>query len=1136
MTITRFIVFGIIILLLSTGSYGQSTGNNFIKTTDLLIPVSDSNQISTLGDGEKSDLIEYFDGLGRMIQVNDFHITPTGQDIIKHIEYDDFGRQTSDYLAFPNDADGSFISNAGGLATNYYHSPADHSIPKTDFPYGEKRFDNSPLNTVLKQGFPGASWQLDAHPREYDYLTNSSDDEVLLFEYNKATGQFTSTQYYDTNSLFVEVYMDENQNTSRSFKDKSGKLVLTESEYSQSDLRTYYIYDIYGNLVVVIQPEGSKLLSNNFSSTTEFIDLWCFTYTYDSRNRLIEKHIPGMKLPILTVYDSLDRVILTQNGNLFQSDLYDNTWNFYKYDALGRPVLEGLYRNTQDTTREEIQSLVDDYFSQNSYYETVSGQDFQVYLGYSDNAFPPIDSCEILKVFYYDDYDFDNDSTDDYDYRPLPEFDDSDYLEVPTGMVTGTRVKILLEPVLHHPYLITVNFYDRKSRIIQQLFRNHSGCFDTLSMNYSFTGDLLLSRLDHSSTYENHRLYDSITYDHARREKDTYYKIDNPAWRHMSSSNYNELGQLKEKNLHRTGVSSFLQSLDYSYTIRGWLDGINIRDNGNDQNDVFRQKLLYDSTITALSCDSNFNGNITANLWQHTGSSYLKGYGYSYDGLNRLTRAVYGEYPNNSWNANGTYSVPEIEYYDNGNIKKLTRKGPCSQIGVIDALAYYYEGNRIIGVNDIFSDYCGFQDNGHIFDPNNRTGTTEYFYDNNGNLTQDLNKGIVNIIYNNLNLPVKIDFENHKRITFLYDANGAKLRKCYYEDNHLMETTDYYGNFVYTDDHLDYILTSEGRLKWNDQDHAFNAEYFIRDHLGNIRSVITTDTNQHWLAQGTDYYPFGMEIPVYGNSDNQLKYNGKELQTEAGLKWYDYGARFYDPVIGRWHSVDPMAEDYYPLSPYHFAGNNPIKFVDLNGMNYDEWELTLKNDGTKDLKWLNDKGGKETQYVNVKWETSNEKIWDLGTETWNNWPNNELAMADIVSNGEAALGPWNESWWANASGRTEFSPIDPVDFVVGAAAAKWAIGVSTTAKTSIQYSDDLVNAAQKLYPNKAGITELHHIAPKYLGGAKDGALVPLDGAYHQVITNEFRSLYQYGLPKPGDAKMLEIIKQVYSKYPLPPGY
>ena len=92
------------------------------------------------------------------------------------------------------------------------------------------------------------------------------------------------------------------------------------------------------------------------------------------------------------------------------------------------------------------------------------------------------------------------------------------------------------------------------------------------------------------------------------------------------------------------------------------------------------------------------------------------------------------------------------------------------------------------------------------------------------------------------------------------------------------------------------------------------------------------------------------------------------------------------------------------------------------------------------------------------------------------------------------------------------------------------------AKTGVKYSDDLVKAAQQLYPPKAVLTELHHIAPRYLGGATNGALVPLNGAYHQVITNEFRSIYPYGLPNPGEARMLEIMEQVYSKYPLPPGY
>ena len=92
------------------------------------------------------------------------------------------------------------------------------------------------------------------------------------------------------------------------------------------------------------------------------------------------------------------------------------------------------------------------------------------------------------------------------------------------------------------------------------------------------------------------------------------------------------------------------------------------------------------------------------------------------------------------------------------------------------------------------------------------------------------------------------------------------------------------------------------------------------------------------------------------------------------------------------------------------------------------------------------------------------------------------------------------------------------------------------AKGVVKYSDDLVKSAQKLYPNKAGKIELHHITPKYLGGAKNGPLVPLDGAYHQVITNEFRALWPYGKGVPSATELQNIMKQVYSKYPLPPGY
>lgn len=154
-------------------------------------------------------------------------------------------------------------------------------------------------------------------------------------------------------------------------------------------------------------------------------------------------------------------------------------------------------------------------------------------------------------------------------------------------------------------------------------------------------------------------------------------------------------------------------------------------------------------------------------------------------------------------------------------------------------------------------------------------------------------------------------------------------------------------------------------------------------------------------------------------------------------------------LSSRWSSPDPLAAKYPEVSPYVYALNNPIKFIDPDGMRVDEWELTLKPDGIKDLKWLNDKGGDKTQYVNVKWDTGDGETWDLGTEAWNNWPNSEPAMLDIMSHGEAALGSWNPGWWDNSSGQIDYSPIDPVDIMTGAMAAKWAMsGAKIAAKES----------------------------------------------------------------------------------------
>jgi len=152
----------------------------------------------------------------------------------------------------------------------------------------------------------------------------------------------------------------------------------------------------------------------------------------------------------------------------------------------------------------------------------------------------------------------------------------------------------------------------------------------------------------------------------------------------------------------------------------------------------------------------------------------------------------------------------------------------------------------------------------------------------------------------------------------------------------------YAGSLVYKKEDVnaswarDYLLTGEGRAVENEG--TWDYQYFLTDHLGNTRVVAGLDATgrKAEAKQTNDYYPFGLQIAhnILG-SDNLLKYNGKELQefsiNGTKLDWYDYGARFYDPALGRWHVLDPLADSYYPLSPYSYVANNPLIFVDPDG-------------------------------------------------------------------------------------------------------------------------------------------------------------------------------------------------------------
>jgi len=285
---------------------------------------------------------------------------------------------------------------------------------------------------------------------------------------------------------------------------------------------------------------------------------------------------------------------------------------------------------------------------------------------------------------------------------------------------------------------------------------------------------------------------------------------------------------------------------------------------------------------------------------------------------------------------------------------KATPTASCWTDGQTDNLAYtYYPGyNRLQKIADsapAASKAEGWNN------PANASSAAVYGYDASGNMNADPYKGM-NITYNHLNLPTLITFAGgSKKIELLYSGNGAKLRKTVSENNVLQYRQDYNSGLEYRSTStvslsLESILHAEGRvLNTNvgtSTADALRYEYTIRDHLGSARLSFADKNNNgivevssgssNELLQENHYYPFGMEMngPWSNDAaalDNLYKYNGKELNADFGLGWYDYGARWYDAAVGRWWSVDPLADKYNKWSPYNYGFNNPVLFVDPDG-------------------------------------------------------------------------------------------------------------------------------------------------------------------------------------------------------------
>ncbi|UEQ79039.1 RHS repeat-associated core domain-containing protein [Chryseobacterium arthrosphaerae] len=964
------------LLFTATVGYAQSTSENYIQSGTCLN-----------GDcSKKTETITYYDGLGRAKQIVNVKATATGKDLVTPVVYDGAGRQTKDILPVP------VSSLNAAIHTGIVNENTANSYYGVANAYAEKEIENSPLDRILQQAHPGDDWKMGAgHTVKYRYEVNESSEvkKFLTITTTNTVGTVTNTEssvpfvagniFYDAGTLYKNTVTDEDGTPVTQFQNGRGQVVLIRRSDGIQNTDTYYVYNEYGQQAFVIPPKAvQRIEQNNNTVTQNILNELCYQYRYDGQGRLVEKRLPGKDDWEFIVYDAADRPVLTQDPNLKSQGL----WMLTKYDSFGRIAYTGLLAGG---SRAGMQAQIGNQVVSET--QIATGFNRNGLMVYYTNAFFSNFST-VLTIHYYDFY-----PRDTKEFPPAKILNQYviNHVGADNGGVSTLSMPtaVYTKNIENDNWTRTYFYYDTKGRMVGNQSWNHLGGYTKTESELDFTGNILRTATVHKrkSDEVGVTVKERFVYDDQNRVKYHYHQVNSQPEELLAENTYNDLSQLINKK-----VGNNLQSIDYTYNIRGWMTDINkdqmgLTDLGGK---LFSYKIKYNQMSGITNPDPvlfpgkdvkpRYNGNIAEVDWRSVETPGVypsltpKRYGYVYDSLNRITAGFY-QNPLNPFSKENTES---LAYDANGNITHLYRTSVVENGSTIatkiDDLTYTYNGNRTFKIKDASSNSTGYE------------GTSGYpfSYDANGNMISIPDKQITEVKYNHLNLPEELVFDFGNLGTYsnsLYRADGIKLKKTNTSTvsgfNTITVTTeniDYLDGFQYykkdintsggggidvpelmtvrafepqafspvginspigtvsvmTPD-LQFFPTSEGFYDYPNSRYI----YQYKDHLGNVR--VSFEKNLAGgidIVDNNDYYPFGMNHLKTGNayfgqnSFKKYKYNGKELQ-ETGM--YDYGARMYMPDLGRWGVVDPLAEKMTRHSPYNYAFNNPLRFIDPDG-------------------------------------------------------------------------------------------------------------------------------------------------------------------------------------------------------------
>ena len=815
-------------------------------------------------------------------------------------------------------------------------------LEKNAAQYGEwparESFGYDGMGRMIRQTKAGREWK--NKPANITYVTNGRTDVKRYVTLSPIDNAPVENGYYDAGTLTGACVANEDGIKVTTYTNAFGKKVL---ERCGNDNDTYYVYDCYNRLRLVLMPK----IQSEYD-----LDKYAFQYRYSLDGNLIYKKLPGCA-PIEYVYDKNDRCLSVQDGELKKKGLY----RFMLYDAVGRMVVQGLSTTKPDGAGEATVTLD----------ENGGGMEQTGYRILNDASLN-LTIKDIEVVNYYDNYRF---ATGSY----AAHFSG---LTKPSGDYARGRLSGSVVLASNGERLGSVMSYDQQGNVLEIQKRGLNGCMERVTNTYTYTNQLASSisvvktQKGDTIKYEECNTY-SPTTDRLAAVTRQAFSNNLPSRLNKCTYTYDRLGRLFTIDRPIDGGKG---RLSYDYNIQSWTQRIT--------SGSFNESIHYvDGQGKPM-----YSGNISSITWSDAGSGQTnRGYRYTYDDLNRLVNAEYGE--DNFSTGIGRYNE-RLGYDGNSNVTSLQRKGVTQEgsYGLIDDLRLGYDGNQLSKVEENAPAvlYAGSLDV--------KRSTSDIRYNANGSLTMDGTRDITHIDYDLHNNPLRIQFANGNVTKYVYSAAGEKLRAIHYtavanthvemgqvyadiEKRHLaVDSTDYRlgGNAVFNNGSFSKVLFDGGYVelvavdmpgsgyhmpivkpwkppfggRWPDDlgggkkgptIYSLRFRYFNRDHLGNVREVVS-ETGE--VKQVNAYYPFGTPIHALGTNESQqrYKYNGKEFDELHGLNTYDYGARQYAPLLPLWDRVDPLAEKYYGVSPYAYCANNPVVFVDSDGRKFDFSKMT----------------------------------------------------------------------------------------------------------------------------------------------------------------------------------------------------